>query len=90
MESRLQHDRNCFLCGKPASDVHHIFNGPYRKRSEEDGMVVYLCRWCHMYLHEHPGKAKMLKLKAQLVWESVYGDREAFIKRYGKNYGTDR
>lgn len=53
-------------------------------------MVVYLCRWCHMYLHENPGKAKMLKLKAQLVWESIYGDREAFIKRYGKNYGTDR
>ena len=53
-------------------------------------MVVYLCRWCHMYLHEHPGKAKMLKLKAQLVWESVYGDREAFIKRYGKNYGRWR
>lgn len=48
----------CYLCHKPIynnRDLHHIFNGSaYRKKSDEDGFVVYLHHTCHMWLHEHP------------------------------------
>ena len=37
----------CWLCGRNGSvdplDKHHIFGGPYRKKSEKYGLVVYLC-----------------------------------------------
>jgi hypothetical protein len=86
-KSRLQTDyEHCYLCGKAAPlDVHHIFNGAYRKRSTEDSMVILVCRWCHIYLHENPKQARLLKAKAQRILEESM-TRDEFIKRYGKSY----
>ena len=44
----------CWLCGRNGSvdplDKHHIFGGPYRKKSEKYGLVVYLCHdRCHIF-----------------------------------------
>lgn len=56
MRSVIQTNKNqCYWCRKEMAhlDNHHIFNGAYKKKSEEDGMIVYLCRNCHRELHDN-------------------------------------
>lgn len=89
-------DRECFLCGKNGAsdplDRHHIFGGPYRKKSEKYGLVVYLCHHdCHIFgpeaVHRNGDTARYLhqwgQRKAMLEqgW-STYD----FIREFGKNY----
>ena len=80
------------------SDTHHIFGGPNRSLSDQDGLTVRLCRQCHDYLHcDKRSGDEMRKLKqlGQTKWEAYYGPkleqqgkdpREKFIKRHGRNY----
>lgn len=80
----------CEVCGKPIygrKDLHHIFEGTAnRKKSDEDGMVLYLHPCCHRYLHDHPRSMLTIKQRAQVEWEKEFGSREDFIKRYGRSY----
>lgn len=86
----------CFLCGANGAveplDVHHIFPGPFRQKSEKYGLVVPLCHYsCHIYGENavHRNKASTLRVKR-------YGQRKAmqeqgwttedFIREFGKNY----
>lgn len=88
--------KQCFLCGRNGAadplDRHHIFNAPYRKKSEKYGLVVYLCHnSCHIFGRNavHNNAEKMLLVKQ-------YGQRKAmqeqgwttedFIREFGKNY----
>jgi len=88
--------RYCFLCGRNGAadplDHHHIFGGPYRKKSEKLGLVVLLCHHrCHIFGPEavHNNADSM-----QRVHE--YGQRKAmreqgwtveqFIREFGRNY----
>lgn len=91
--------RECFLCGKVESsycriEVHHIFPGGNRKKSDKLGLVVDLCHECHNEPPNgaHFNKHTMLRLKQ-------YGQRKAmteqgwsiedFIREFGKNYLED-
>lgn len=88
--------KQCFLCGRNGAsdplDRHHIFNGPYRKKSEKYNLVVYLCHNdCHIFGKKavHNNSENMLKVKQ-------YGQRKAmqeqgwnvedFIREFGRNY----
>ena len=88
--------KHCFLCGRNGYadplDKHHIFGGPYRKKSEKYGLTVYLCHHdCHIFGREavHNNAENMLYVKQ-------YGQRKAmqengwtvqqFINEFGKNY----
>ena len=97
----MQKERKpCFLCGKYAhTERHHIFGGyANRKLSEQDGLVVYLCRSCHNEppngVHFNKERMDALRRYGQTVYENnLIADgktrqeaRTAFIKRYGKNY----
>lgn len=90
---------NCFLCGKHAFlEKHHIFGGPNRKLSEQDGLFVYLCHQCHNEppYGVHFNKARMDSLRAigqdwyeqKQITEGMNPEeaRAAFMARYGKNY----
>ena len=63
-----------------------------RKQSERYGFVVPLRYDLHEFgkdsVHENPNAGLDLKLKqmAQEYWESHYGNRQAFIETFGKNY----
>ena len=89
MNSILQYDRSvCFLCMRHVgTECHHVFEGTAnRKKSEEDGMKIYICRTCHNWLHRNPGAMTPIKQRAQQVWEEKYGSRDDFIRRYGWDY----
>ena len=88
MKSIIQTNKDyCYVCGKPnPTDEHHIFGGANRKKSDEDGMTIYLHRTCHTWLHNHPISSKTYKIRGQKIWEKTYGSREDFIDRYTKSY----
>lgn len=79
----------CFLCGLVThTDEHHIFGGhANRKKSEADGLKVYLCRSCHSLVHSDYTYNVQLKQVGQELWQRTYRKTvEDFIDRYGKNY----
>ena len=94
MKSIIQTDTEfCFFCHGIATDTHHCIGGSNRKLSDQDGLTVRLCRFCHDKVHNGKNSKdltnKLHKL-AQTKWEANYqGDgnpREEFMKRYGRNY----
>lgn len=96
MKTIIQKDRRCFLCGRNGAsdplDLHHIFGGPYRKKSDRYGLTVYLCHnACHIFGPNavHNNRAQDLRLKqiGQKAWMEQNGKTtEEFIKEFGRNY----
>ena len=96
MYSILQNDKTyCYMCGRNGQgdplEKHHIFRGINRKKSEEDGLFVWLCgSRCHREgekaVHRNKDTMKMLQEIGQKAWEQEYGTRKDFVKRYHKNY----
>lgn len=85
-------ERRCFLCERTGwIEKHHIFGGPYRKKSDRLGLMVDLCHDCHneppdgahhnketmRYLHQY-GQQKAMQEQGWSV--------EQFIQEFGKNY----
>ena len=86
----------CFLCGRNGAqdrlELHHIFPGALRKKSDKYGLTVWLCgERCHRNgkYAAHRCRETALKLKQ-------YGQRKAmeengwtisdFIREFGRNY----
>ena len=70
---------------------HEVFFGKNRKKSIEDGLIVFLRPQDHNMseygVHFNLGFDKELKQEGQRIWQEHYGkSTEEFIKRYGKNY----
>lgn len=88
--------KRCFLCGRNGSDDpldrHHIFNGPYRQKSEKYNLVVDLCHYrCHIFgkyaVHNNPDTMLFLKYEGQKkVMREQGWDRKRFIREFGKDY----
>ena len=79
----------CYICKQYGQLVeHHVFNGTAnRKKSEEDGMKVYVHTVCHEWIHTHEISDLNLKAICQKIWQEYYNKTdEDFIKRYGIDY----
>ena len=85
----------CFICGRNGAadhlEKHHIFGAADRKKSEKDGLTVYLCGdRCHRNgsgsAHRNSDTADTLKTLAQRAWMNRFGNGEDFMERYGENY----
>ena len=86
----------CFLCGKNENfeplDRHHVFEGQYRNKSEEYGLVVYLHHSsCHIFgknsVHVNASVRNELKSYAQRKAMDKYKwTEEEFIHIFGKSY----
>lgn len=92
-KSILQEEKECYVCHNIYGlHLHHIFYGTAnRKKSDEDGCVVWLCHTHHTDYEcgVHGLNKKLdtqLKQKCQTAWEQKHGTREEFRKRYGKSY----
>lgn len=89
----------CHLCGRNGAgdrlERHHIFGGALRSKSEQYGLVVWLCgHRCHrggpMAAHRNGATMAALHEYGQLKAMNEQGwSREDFIREFGKSY-TDR
>jgi hypothetical protein len=99
MKSILSNEKVCFLCGANGPlEKHHVFPASNRKRSERDGLWVYLCHFCHNTnpngVHFNQAKNIALREKAERAWikerfnssEPTTEEIDAFIREYGINY----
>lgn len=97
MKSIITNDyERCYLCGGYGTsadplDWHHIFEGPYRNKSEKYGLKVPLHHSrCHIFgkdsAHGNSAVGNQLKAEAQQIAMNYYGwDIPEFIKLFGKN-----
>ena len=73
-------------------DRHHVFGGPYRKKSEKYGAVVLLHHnKCHIFgplaVHNHAGRNKWIKARMQMqIMREQHWDMDRWIREFGKNY----
>lgn len=91
MQSIITDNQNCYLCGGIASDTHHCLMGNKRLLCDKYGLTVRLCRKCHMMIHnprtdQEKGLQTYLKRVAQTTFEDQIGNRDDFIKIFGRNY----
>lgn len=86
-KSRIDNEKRCFVChGVHDLERHHIFNGPWRSKSESDGLWIWLCHEHHAQVTEFYPMRLKLKQMGQRVYEEQIGTRQEFRKRYGKYY----
>lgn len=77
---------------RPIRPPSHIFGGPFRKKSEKYGLVVYLCHNdCHIFgrkaAHQNANTMLMLKRYGQEKAMKEQGwNTEKFIREFGRNY----
>ena len=67
--------RECAICGSTQwLELHHVYNGPFRKKSERFGAVVDLCHYCHNEPPNgvHHNAENMRKLKARYQEKIMY------------------
>lgn len=90
-KSIISNSTYCYICGKPKDHTHHVIGGSKRPLADKDGLTIPLCYECHNAMHNSTKEfdkdmRDAIKRIAQRRWEETYGNREEFIKRYGKNY----
>ncbi len=88
--------KECWLCGRNGTidplDMHHIFAGAYRSKSEKYGLVVYLCHHdCHIFgeyaAHKNADTMQELHEYGQMKAMDEQGwTVDEFIKEFGRSY----
>lgn len=91
MKSILQNKKECFRCGNTLDlHKHHVFEGvANRKKSESDGLTIYLCGKHHNLSNDGIHFDKTFDLVVKKFAQKKYEEsstREDFIKRYGRSY----
>lgn len=88
--------RCCYMCmkrgdfsPKPHLQKHHVFMGPNRRISEEQGFYVWLCPECHIFnshaVHKDNEACRKLQREAQQAYERDH-TREEFMSLIGRSY----
>lgn len=91
----------CLICGRPKDDMHHCLKGhKQRHLADADGLIIPLCRDCHIKVHKEKEFNVLVEIIGQLAWERdqlisnqelPFDDlsetvRENFRIRYGRSY----
>lgn len=90
MKSIMQNKPQCWVCGSPKVELHHVFYGTgLRKLSDEYGCTVYLCPVHHrespLGIHFDRDLDGLVKKLTQRKFEEAHGHDE-FIRVFGRNY----
>lgn len=91
MKSVLQKEKECYVCGTTHNlhEHHCLYGTSNRKQAERYGLKVYLCQEHHTGgsgVHFNRGLDLKLKKLSQEYFEAHYGNREDFIRVFGKSY----
>ena len=90
MQSILQNKNECYRCGSQYYlEEHHIFGGANRKLSEQYGLKVKLCHWCHNEppsgVHHNKDTMDWLHQEGQKAFERRFPGKD-FKSIFGRNY----
>ena len=87
MKSIMQSKKECYLTGTTRDlDVHHVYGGARRAKSDKWGCWIWLNHDVHMDLHERNQALNyQLKAECQRRFENLYGHDE-FMEVFGKSY----
>ena len=89
MKSIIQTNKECYICGNPYVEEHHVIYGTSnRKSSEKYGLKVFLCYEHHrgnQGVHFNKELDTFLKQTAQRKFEESH-TREEFMAIFGRNY----
>lgn len=75
----------CELCGRTATQRHHVFPAANRKHSETHGLVANLCLECHARVHSEYLEGLRLKRKYQARFLKTHSVDE-WMSIFGRNY----
>ena len=79
----------CHVCGSRRNlEIHHVMNGPDRKKSTQYGLVVALCANCHQGpggVHRNRNLENALKAEAQEAFEREYPELD-WMKLFHRNW----
>lgn len=75
----------CYLCKAKKEDLHEIYEGKNRQLSMKYGLVIPLCRKCHISVTNNKTLQEKLHKVGQKVFKKYY-KTENFVKIFGKNY----
>lgn len=78
----------CYLCKAKKEDLHEIYEGKNRQLSMKYGLVIPLCRKCHISVTNNKTLQEKLHKVGQKVFKKYY-KTENFVKIFGKNYLDD-
>ena len=91
-KSIISEERKCYICGSARwIEIHHVFGGGDRKKSEIYGLTVPLCHYCHNEppygVHQNKEIRQKLQSFAQKKAMAHYGwSTEDFRREFYKNY----
>ncbi len=90
--SIMQDDTDrCYMSGRTdALEWHHVFGGANKGNSEKYGLMVRLNHHYHneppMGAHHNKEAMKRLRREAQECFEETHGDRDDFLRIFGRSY----
>ena len=86
MESIICNDKECFVCGSPYVEKHHIYKGvKCRKIADKEGLWIWLCRTHHEKIHNDRECDLLLMKLGQQKFEETH-TREEFREKFIKSY----
>lgn len=91
-KSIISNEKRCYMCGSYRwIEVHHIYGAAYRNKSEQYGLKVPLCHYCHNEppngVHHNKRNRIALQAKVQKIAMKRYKwTVEDFIAIFGRNY----
>lgn len=75
----------CYLCKAKKEDLHEIYEGKNRQLSMKYGLVIPICRKCHISVTNNKTLQEKLHKVGQKVFKKQY-KTENFVQIFGKNY----
>ena len=88
----IMSDKKCFFCGSADNlQEHHCVGGnANRKIADKYGLTIWLCVYHHTVgkksVHQDYSMNLQVKQYAQRYFEEHIGNRELWMKEFGKNY----
>lgn len=89
-KSIIQSEKVCYFTESTINlHLHHIMGGPFRKKAEKYGLIVWLRADYHVCsnhaVHENPEMLLELRRVAQKKFEEIHS-HELWMKEFKRNY----